>query len=272
MSSGVLHEWTLDTPTGDFYRDTLLALGAAQIPFLVGGAYALAHYVGITRQTKDLDIFVYPDDAAHALAVLAAAGYDTELTFPHWLGKACCGAECIDVIFSSGNGIATVDAEWFGHASPGNILGVPVRLCPPEEMLWSKAYVMERERYDGADVLHLLRACSAQLDWQRLLRRFAEHWPLLLSYLILFGFVYPAEHANIPAWVTQELLGRWQRGRHNPSDTPQLCQGTLLSRAQYQADIERWGYDDARLMPVGRLTAQDIAQWTAAIPDEKGEA
>jgi hypothetical protein len=28
---------------------------------------------------------------------------------------------------------------------------VPVIFCPPEEMIWSKAFVMERERYDGAD-------------------------------------------------------------------------------------------------------------------------
>jgi hypothetical protein len=129
---------------------------------------------------------------------------------------------------------------------------------------------MERERYDGADVLHLLRACGTRLDWPRLLKRFAEHWPILLSYLVLFRFVYPAEYANIPAWVTQQLLCQLQSGPRNGSHPTRLCQGTLLSRAQYQADIEHWGYDDARLVPIGRMTAQDIAHWTAAIADEKG--
>lgn len=43
-------------------------------------------------------------------------------------------------------------------AAAGDVLGIPVQLCPPEEMLWSKSYVMERERYDGAEVMHLLRA------------------------------------------------------------------------------------------------------------------
>ena len=46
---------------------------------------------------------------------------------------------------------------------------MPVLLAPPEEMIWSKAFVCERERYDGADVNHLLRACGRQMDWQRLL-------------------------------------------------------------------------------------------------------
>src|SRR6266581_2159865 len=69
-----------------FYRRALLALQAAQVPFLVGGGYALAHYVGIIRHTKDFDIFVYPHHCAHALEVLRTTGYYTELTFPHWLG------------------------------------------------------------------------------------------------------------------------------------------------------------------------------------------
>src|SRR5262245_34706741 len=121
-----------------FYRRALMALQAAQVPFLVGGGYALAHYAGVTRYTKDFDIFVYPHDCAHALEVLHTTGYYTELTFPHWLGKACSGPDCIDVIFSSGNCIATVDEGWFTHAVAGNALGIPVHFCPPEEILWSK--------------------------------------------------------------------------------------------------------------------------------------
>ena len=32
---------------GAFYRRALMALQAAQVPFLVGGGYALAHYTGL---------------------------------------------------------------------------------------------------------------------------------------------------------------------------------------------------------------------------------
>jgi hypothetical protein len=265
MSSSVPRERLCAAHTGALYRQALLALQTAQVPFLVGGAHALACYTGIKRDTKDFDIFVHPNTCDRTLEVLRATGYHTELTFPHWLGKALCGDGCIDVIFSSGNGIAQVDETWFTHAVAGAILGMPVQLCPPEEMLWSKSYVMERERYDGADIMHLLRACGARLDWSRLLSRFGAHWRVLLSYLILFGFVYPAESAGIPTWVMQELLHRLQGELHDPLPSDQLCQGTLLSREQYCIDINGWGYRDARLIPTGCMTAADIAHWTAAI-------
>ena len=253
-----------------FYRQALLALQAAAVPFLVGGGHAVAHYVGMTRHSKDLDLFVTPDDCSRILAVLRAAGYHTELTFPHWLGKVYSGSECIDVIFSSGNSIATVDTAWFVHAVAGRLLGLPVHFCPPEEILWSKSSVMERERYDGADIMHLLHAYGAQFDWPRLLQRFGAHWRVLLHYLILFGFVYPARQSCIPTWVMQNLLARLQHELHHPPSGAPICQGTLLSRAQYLIDLECWGYRDARLRPTGPMTAAEIAHWTAAIAGEAG--
>src|SRR5215470_17194324 len=179
MSSSVPHERPCAVHIGAFYRQALLTLHTAQVPFLVGGAHALARYTRIERDTKDFDVFVQPRTCDRTLEVLRAAGFHTELTFPHWLGKALCNGDCIDVIFSSGNGVAQVDAAWFTHAVAAQMFGSPVQLCPPEEMLWSKGYVMERERYDGADIVHLLRACSAQFDWQRLLVRFGTHWRVL---------------------------------------------------------------------------------------------
>jgi hypothetical protein len=270
MSSCTASESELPPQHCTFYCQALQALQAAQVPFLVGGAYAFASYVGITRDTRDFDIFVLPHDCTRALEVLQAAGYHTELTFPHWLGKAMSGNECIDVIFSSGNGVARVDEAWFTYATVSEVLGMSVRLCPPEEMLWSKAYVMERERYDGADIIHLLRACGERLDWLRLLRRFGPHWRVLLSHLILFGFVYPAEQAQIPHWVMEELLERLQGSIYHPPAPDGLCYGPLLSRAQYLTDIDCWGYGDARLASPPYMTAEDVTHWTAAIDKEKG--
>src|SRR5215203_3703283 len=188
----------LSAETAAFYRRMMHSLIDGGLPFLVGGAYALARYTGIERHTKDFDVFVRPEDAERALALLGEIGCATELTFPHWLGKAWCSDDFIDVIFSSGNGIADVDDDWFRYAVDEIVLGVPVRLIPPEEMLWSKAFVMERERFDGADINHLLRAMAADLDWPRLLERFGEHWPILLRHLVLFAYVYPGEASNVP--------------------------------------------------------------------------
>lgn len=250
----------VDPQARQFYVAALEALNAAKLPYLVGGAYAFARYTGIERHTKDLDLFVRREDARGILAALASAGYQGDMTFPHWLGKAFHGEYFIDVIFSAGNNVAQVDDRWFEHAIDEVVLGVPVKLIPPEEMLWSKGYIMERERFDGADIAHVLRACAERLDWDRLLERFDAHWQVLLSHLVLFGFIYPGERDRIPARVMQHLLARLAA----PSTTDKVCQGTLLSRQQYLTDIGRWQYADARLVQ-GHMSPEDIAHWTAAI-------
>jgi hypothetical protein len=255
----------LDAETRRVYRAALEALHAAGVDFLIGGAHALAPYTGIFRDTKDLDVFLRKEDCEYALAVLDAAGFAGELTFPHWLAKAYVGDRYIDLIFSAGNGVAVVDDLWFTHATPGTVLGIPVWLCPPEEMIWSKAFIMERERYDGADVAHLIQVCGRDLDWRRLLARFGRHWRVLLSHLVLFGFIYPGERACIPEAVMASLVRRLDRERGWPGETGRVCDGTLLSRQQYLVDVNERGYADGRLAPRGDMLAADIANWTAAI-------
>ena len=259
----------LTPETAAFYRAMVQALQAAQAPFLVGGAYAFARYTGIDRHTKDFDIFIREADLDRAMAALGAAGCATELTFPHWLAKAFCGDDFIDVIFGSGNGVAVVDDEWFAHAVDDEVLGLPVQLIPAEEMLWSKAFVMERERYDGADIAHLLRAVGAGLDWTRILRRFGDLWRVLLNHIVLFGFAYPAEAGNVPTWVTRDLIGRLEAELDAPPPAERVCRGTLISREQYLIDIELWGYVDPRLRSEGgNMTTREIGDWTAAIDED----
>jgi hypothetical protein len=258
----------LDPQTAEFYRESLGALIESGIPFLVGGAYALERYTGIARHTKDFDIFVRPVDCERALAVLAALGCQTDLTFSHWLAKAFRGDDFMDVIFSSGNGIATVDDLWFAHAVEADILGLPLRLSPPEEMIWSKSFIMERERYDGADIAHLVRAVGPQLDWDRLLARFDPHWHVLLSHLVLFRFIYPTDRDRVPARVVRALTARLEAELDAPPPPGRICRGTILSRGQYLVDVDNWGYRDARLEPVGGMNRRQIAHWTAAIDDD----
>jgi hypothetical protein len=242
-------------------------LAACGIPFLVGGAYAFERYTGIARHTKDFDLFVHPRDVDRALETLAADHCTTDVPFPHWLAKAQCGEDVVDLIYSSGNGVALVDDDWFRHSVEDEVLDVCVRLIPAEEMIWSKAFIMERERYDGADVAHILRACADQLDWPRLLRRFDVHWRVLFQHLVVFGFIYPCERARVPAAVVRELMGRLDRELTRPA-ADRVCQGTLISRAQYLVDVQHWGYSDPRLAPQGNMTAEERERWTAGIADD----
>jgi hypothetical protein len=262
-----MHETPLLTPPDktELYRNTLEMLNRSGVPYLVGGTYAFRYYSGITRPTKDVDIFVRPRDLQRVLDALARIGFKTEIAFSHWLAKAFVGDRFIDVIFNSGNGVLEVDDEWFAHAVDETVLGVPVKLCPAEEMIWSKAVIMERERYDGADVAHLLRHCSGMVDWERLLRRFGASWRVLLSHLILFGFIYPGERSLVPSSIMRELINRLLAELDVPTRDSKLCQGTLLSRAQYLVDIDEWGYEDARLAPRGGMTPDQVAEWTAGI-------
>ena len=250
-------------PAADFYIDALKKLQDTGIPFLVGGAFAFSHYSHVPRDTKDVDIFVRPDDCPRVLEAFEKFGYQTEMPFPHWLGKIYADHHFIDVIFSSGNGLARVDDLWFDHAPRTNVLGVIVRLSPVEEMIWSKSFILERERFDGADVMHLLRETGPSLDWPRLLMRFGDYWRVLLSQLILFGFVYPDKRQNVPQWVMDELLRRL--GVSRPNLQNDVCYGTLLSREQYLHDLGHWKYRDAREQPEGPMTREQLDIWTEAI-------
>jgi hypothetical protein len=253
-------------PAAEFYIDALRKLQATDIPFLVGGAFAFSQYARRPRDTKDIDIFVRPDDCPRVLEAFRHVGYETELPFPHWLGKIRSGGHFMDVIFNSGNGVARVDDLWFEHAPKTNVLGVIVRLSPAEEMIWSKAFIQERERFDGADVLHLLRETGPALDWPRLLMRFGDYWRVLLSHLILFGFVYPDKRQNVPGWVMDELLRRMSVSRPNLQND--VCYGTLLSREQYVYDVEHLKYQDGREEPHGPMTREQIEIWAAAAREQ----
>jgi hypothetical protein len=255
----------LPPETVEFYRHTMRVLNDASLPYLVGGAYAFHCYTDIFRHTKDFDLFVKASDVDRAMEVLSEAGYHTEFTFSHWLAKAVCGDDLVDLIFKSGNGISEVDDGWFSRARKGEVFGMPVLLCAPEEIIWTKAYIMERERFDGADVAHIFRGYAEHINWERLLELFGAHWRVLFAHVVLFGFIYPGERNRIPAEIRQRLFQRLQDEYNNPPPAARVCQGTLLSRAQYLVDITRWDYEDARLAPRGDMTEQQIDAWTEAI-------
>jgi hypothetical protein len=256
-----------DVSPRDVYRRCAEVLRDANVPFLVGGAYAMAQYTPLVRETKDFDLFLRPGHIQWAMDTLERAGFHSELPYPHWLAKAYMGPTFIDLIFSSGNGVALVDDEWFQHAPTAEVLGMQLQVCPAEEVIWSKAFVLERERFDGADVAHMIRDAGAGLDWQRLLRRFGTHWRVLLVHLVLFGFVYPGERDRVPAWVMRVLSRRLQNDLASESGAAGVCRGTLLSREQYLADLERLGYADGRLLSAEvHMSPDDIARWTRAIP------
>jgi len=169
------------------------------------------------------------------------------MTDPIWIAKAFAGPYFIDLIFSSGNGIANVDEHWVRRAPKAPVLAREALIVPAEEMIWQKAFIQERERFDGADIHHLLRCKGAQLDWEHLLSRFGDrHWELLLVHLITFRFAFPAEKEQVPERVMRELIRRLELREDEPAGSERICRGTLLSRQQYLHETNIEGYRDAR--------------------------
>ena len=252
--------------TAAFYRRALQLLVDAGVPFLVGGAFAHACFTGIRRSTKDLDLFIRREDYEGVEDLMKAEGWGAHLAYPHWLAKVYDREDFIDLIFNSGNGLTPVGERWFHDNAKAEVLGVPVRIANVEDSLLSKAFIMERERYDGADIAHLIHATAEQLDWAGLLERFGQHWRVLLAHLTLFGFIYPGEKHRIPQWLMQALIDRLAAEIRQPPETSNVCAGTLLSREQYLHDVEQLGYVDGRLTPASTMTEEDVAVWTEAIP------
>jgi hypothetical protein len=258
-----------DKDKGDrLHRRSVVALQNADIPFLIGGAYVVEVYAGVSRRTKDFDLYLRPQHVDLALDALRRAGYKTQKTFPHWLAKASRGRNRIDLIFRAGNGLCEVDDSWFERAYDDELLDLHVKLCAPEEMIWMKAYIMERERFDGADIAHIFKSCAERLDWSHLVRRFGTDWRVLLSHLVLFGYIYPSERRRIPAAVMEDLIARLRK-EADAAERERLCRGTLLSRKQYLVDVEEWGFRDARLDKRVHMDPKDIVHWTKAIAEEE---
>ena len=190
-----------------------------------------------------------------------------ELVFSHWLGKATRDGHFVDLIFAGGNGWSKSTTTGWRTACRRSCSKCRCTWSPAEEMIWSKAFVMERERFDGADVTHILRKSGAAIDWVRLLRRFGPHAAVLLAHL-------RAVPVRVPRTIATSCPrlgdGRTVAPRRAPRSAPAgLCRGTLVSREQYLVDVTEWGYLDAREMPHGRMTPQQIQEWTAAIAKDK---
>jgi hypothetical protein len=230
----------------DVYRRAIQALNAAAIPFVVAGAYAIYEHTGIYRQTKDLDLFVEPAVVLPAASALHDAGFVLRLEDLHWLAKGFVGEKFVDLIYGMGNAVAFIDGEWFSHSRPGVLAAEPVRIAPAEELIWHRLFINERHRHDMSDIVHLLLCEGDTVDWERLLFRVGEHWPLLLAQLQMFSYVYPGYRTNIPAWVSEQLIERARADIGRDEEEADVTRGTLISRFSFAIDVREWGFADPR--------------------------
>ena len=256
----------------EVYRRALEALNAANVAYVVAGAYAIYEHTGIYRKTKDLDLFFEPSAVVPAARALRDAGFVTRLEDEHWLAKATSGEYFVDLIYGMGNGLASIDAGWITHSRPGILAATPVRIAPPEELIWHRLFISERHRHDMSDIVHLI-LCVESLDWKRLVERVGDNWPLLLSQVLMFTYVYPGNKNNIPTWVREQLLERARTEFAREEEDVDFTRGPLISRFSFTIDVREWGFADPRseLVRDVRNKPHVRAIVEADVWDERGE-
>ena len=225
------------------FRETLMTLNRCRVPYAVSGAFALQIHTGIWRATKDIDLFLAPEDICLAFNCLEGNGFLCKTTDPVWLHKAHRDGFFVDLITGMSNAAITVEPSWIEQARPGMVLDVRARILAAEELLASKLFVIRRERFDGADIAHIVYASQGNLDWDRIFVLVKEHWELLLFALVLYRYIYPAYGHYVPTWVWQRLLGglSGELATQNPSAA---FRGSLVDDKMFAIDVAEWGMTD----------------------------
>jgi predicted nucleotidyltransferase len=255
------HQQTLDRPGAliqpppaaeAFYGEVLKLMAESNIPFLVSGTYALSSYTRIDRPTKDVDVFAKAGDALKLLSYFRERGFETLVVDERWLARITRGELFVDIIYNMPTSAVHVTDEWFENAPTTELFGTSVHLVPPTQFIWSKIFVQDHHRYDGADVAHMILKCHAKIDWRQLLSHMELYWEVLLMAVLNFRFVYPSERNAIPQWLFDELLDRLHRQAQVEPPGKKVCRGRIFSPRDYAIDVEQWGFSEA----VGNLEEQ----------------
>jgi hypothetical protein len=225
------------------FREVLLLLNEKQVPYAVSGAFALHAHTGIWRDTKDLDLFLTAEAAARARQSLQDDGFAIEVTDPVWLSKARRDDFFVDLITGMSNGIITVDDSWIQGSARLKVAGVQTRVLAAEELIASKMFVLFRERYDGADIAHIIHGTRGRLDWDRLLHLAGDHWELLFYSMLLFKYAYPSKTDFIPREIWRMMLDRTREAIEHPDPKAEF-RGSLLDERMFAIDVQEWGMKD----------------------------
>jgi len=222
------------------FREVLLVLEEKHFPYAVSGAFALRQHTGICRFTKDLDLFMTASTSREVLPYLEQRGFECEVRDPVWLSKVHKGEFFVDFITGMSNGVVVVEDAWIDRARPAVVYGIETRVLAPEELVASKIFVAKRERFDGADIAHVIYGTYPRFDWDRELQLMGEHWEMLLWSLLLFRYVYPAQTHYVPARIWSRLLQQLQNEIAKP-DPKAKFRGSLVDENMFAIDINEWG-------------------------------
>lgn len=204
-------DWTSLIASQDWqtYQCVLQRATHQGVPFALGGGLALGIYTGKGRHTKDLDLYILAQQRQTMQRMMSACGlrdyFETKPYDRDWIYRAHDGEVIVDSIWSMANKRAEVDDRWLKEGPVIRMFDQEFRVIPPEELIWSKLYVVQRDRCDWPDILNLIDATGPALNWDHLLARVAEDAPLLKAVLSVFSWVAPERAQQMPKWVWTKL-------------------------------------------------------------------
>jgi hypothetical protein len=194
-------EWNLYKPAIDNFR-------ASNIRFAIGGGLAFSEYAHRVRNTKDLDLYIYPWQKDDAIEQLLAAGFkdyfDQKPYDRSWIFRGHQGNVIVDLIWTSPNHRMQVDAPWLSRGRDVVVYGMRMPLIPPEELIWAKLYVVQHDRNDWTDLLNMLDVVGPTLNWRHLLDRVGVDALLLGGLLSVYRWVSPQKSKLLPPWVWEK--------------------------------------------------------------------
>jgi hypothetical protein len=203
-------KWAKQIPEDEWavYEPVLDEIQKREIPFALGGAFAVATYTGCWRNTKDLDLYVLPEHKDQMIAALTDLGFedyfDTLGYDRWWIYRSSRDGSIIDVIWAMANHRQQIDSLWMSGPEV-TLRGHRMRALPAEAILWDKCYIMQRDRCDWPDVLNLLYAAGPEIDWEMLLGRIGDDIPLIAGALSVFRWVAPGRAAELPPWLWERV-------------------------------------------------------------------
>jgi hypothetical protein len=231
----------IDADQAAVFAHWLRVLGRTGVPYAIGGAFAVHSYTSIWRNTKDLDIFVRPEDLKVVLEAMRDDGFSAAVIDVFWLAKVFSGTLFMDLIFGLQNNCIRIDREWFRSARTEPVLGTTTMIIGIEELIASKVYVARRDRFDGADIVHLIRSAEGKIRWERLLELLKGDHLLLLWHLLLFYYVYPGHADFLPRELMTELFERVRQSWDTKTD-PRRFSGMILDPPRFAIDCEAFDY------------------------------
>jgi hypothetical protein len=191
------------------YRSVLRNARARGVRVAMSGGFTSSFYTALWRNTKDMDLCILPQDRESMIEATREAGlhdlYDEMPYDRRWIYRSTCEGIIVDIIWRLANMQGDVDDVWLSAGPDVRLYDETLKLVPPEEMIWSKIHIVQRERCDWPDIMNMLYATGSALDWRRLIERLKDEERLLSSVLLIFSWITPGRARTFPQWIWDRL-------------------------------------------------------------------